>query len=119
MVASVVRGEQLNPGLEQMRSLLNSSGLLADTLPTEFCLVVVPSRRIKSGRFAILMQSNGVRCRAMGHGDGSVRDAKGRVRKVQGILVLAVDRKDARKASLYAKLFGVTAVTVDNANPDR
>jgi hypothetical protein len=98
--------------LEQMRSLLHSSGLLADTRPEEFCLVVVPSQRIRAGKFAILLQDNQVRCRALGHGDGKVCDPRGVISRVRGILILAVHIDDAKKAELYARLFGVTAVPV-------
>jgi hypothetical protein len=108
----------MKQNLEQMRSLLHSSGLLADTGPDEFCLVVVPSQRVRAGKFAILLQDNGVRCRALGHGDGKVCDQRGVVSKVRGILVLAVHRSDGKKAELYARLFGVTAVPVERTTPD-
>lgn len=109
---------QPKQNLEQMRQALGDSGLLADARSDEFCLVVVPSKRLKSGRFALLLQENGVSCRALGHGDGKVRDFQGVESKVRGILVLAVLRKDAKRAGLYARLLGVTAVPVLHTQTD-
>jgi hypothetical protein len=98
--------------LQQMQSRLSTSGILAEVKPNEVCLVIVPSRRLKAGRFGILLLNNGVSCKALGHGSGRVKDSSGREFKTQGVLVLAVDRKDAKRAELYAKLFGVLALSV-------
>lgn len=98
--------------LQQMQSRLSASGILAEVKPNEICLVIVPTRRVKAGRFGILLLKNGVSCKALGHGSGRVKDSSGREFQTQGVLVLAVDRKNARKAELYAKLFGVIALPV-------
>jgi hypothetical protein len=101
-----------------MRLALGASGLLEDARPDEFCLVVVPSKRLKSGRFALLLQENNISCRALGHGDGKVCDHRGVESKVRGILVLAILRKDAKRVGLFARLFGVTAVPVLHTHSD-
>lgn len=98
--------------LREMRSRLTASGILAEVQPHETGLVIVPSRRIRAGRFALLLLDNGIRCRALGHGTGRVQDAKGNEFKEKGILVLAVETKLARKTELFARLFGVMALPV-------
>lgn len=95
-----------------MRSRLTACGILAEVQPHETGLVIVPSRRIRAGRFAVLLLNNGIRCRALGHGTGRVRDAAGHEFREKGILILAVDTKLARKTELFARLFGVTALPV-------
>jgi hypothetical protein len=103
--------------LRQMQSCLSASGVLAEVHSDEVCLVIVPSRRLKSGQFGLLLLKNKVPCRALGHGSGRVRDASGREFQAQGVLALAVERKHARKAELYAKLFGVIALSVGTSPP--
>lgn len=104
--------KQVKQNLDQMRSVLHSSGLLADTKPGEVCMVVVPTARVRAGRFAILLQDNGVFCRAMGHGDGKISDARGVESRVRGILVMAILQADIKKVDRYARLFGVTAIPI-------
>lgn len=98
---------------DEMRSFLSDAGILAETLPFETCMIVMPTFRLRSGRVALLLQQNGVRCRALGHGTGEVRDARGRREQIRGILFLAIHRADARLAELYSRLYGVCAFTVE------
>ncbi len=104
----------VSESIEEMRSFLGASGILAAVRANETCFVVVPSFRLRAGRFALLLPQNGVSCRALGHGTGRVRDAVGHEEKVRGILVLAVHNRDLRKTTLLAKLCGVIAVPLAN-----
>lgn len=76
-------------------------------------MVVVPTARLKSGRIALLLQKNGLRIRALGHGTGKVRDGRGVERKVRGLLVLAVDNRDVKRVGMYTRLFGAMAVRIE------
>lgn len=102
----------MSKNLDQVRSFLGAHGILDGANADELCMVVVPSRRLKSGRIALLFQMNGISCRALGHGTGRVRDQHGVESTVRGLLVLAVSQAHAKRLELYAKLYGVTAIPV-------
>lgn len=98
---------------DEMRSFLHDAGILAETHPNETCMIVMPNFRLRSGQVALLFQANGIRCRALGHGTGLVRDAKGQKKRVRGILVLAINRLDVQTAKMYSRLFGVESLAID------
>jgi hypothetical protein len=111
MVGSKLRSQPVNnENLQQIRTRLHESGILAEVRPGEVLIMILPSARLLAGRFAILLVHNGVGCRAIGHGSGRVQDSLGEECQTQGILVLAVLGDEVRKVELYAKLFGVTAI---------
>ena len=95
--------------LTQLHSFVSKCGILSDVTPTDRCFIVFPTKRILAGRFAILLQQNGVECRALGHGSGSMR-CEGRNIHVDGILVLSVPQTYAKRVALYAGLFGVRVI---------
>lgn len=100
--------------MEHVRSALEAFGVFSDASPMEVCLVVVPSHRLKSGEFAVLLHQNKIHVRTIGHGSGNIRDRRGVESRVKGLLVLTVNRKELRRTQLFAKLFGVTAMPVDS-----
>lgn len=90
--------------------MLDAHRILDDATPYEACMIVVPSPRLRSGRIALLLRKNGVRCRPLGHGTGTLRDSRGTESRIRGLMILAVDRSDVKRLHMYAKLFGVSAI---------
>lgn len=101
--------------VDRSKMSLADAAIMEDMARDEVCLLVVPSKRVREGQFAIVLQRNGIRCRALGHGPGHVRDAKGQSRATD-VLVLAIHCKDVRRSILRAKLCGLTLLCVLNAN---
>lgn len=87
-------------------------GILKECLPEERCVVIVPSHRVLAGEFALILRSNDVIVRPLGHGSGSVIDAEGRSHQVQGVLVAAVRGDDLAKLRIHARLCGITVALV-------
>jgi hypothetical protein len=106
------------PGVDRSKMSLADAAIMEGMTRDEVCLLVVPSKRVREGQFAIVLQRNGIRCRALGHGPGRVRSASGQS-CVADVLVLAIHCKDVRRSVLRAKLCGLTFLCIVDANSRR
>lgn len=97
---------------ERVSTFLRSSGCLDSTAFTEACVVLLPTKRLKAGQLLTILSENDIPVRKLAHGVARIRDKYLIVRKVSGIIVLAVPTDYLHKLDRIIRLSGASVVKV-------